>query len=245
MDWTIVKKDKFVPGGTSECGAGALGWGVALFYDKNRIKEGPTTYAEFFDTKKFPGKRTLREGAKMTLEVALLGDGVAKGDVYKVLATEEGQKRAFKKLSEIKSDVVWWKAGPQPLQLVGSGEVQYAVGYVGRTIRANEQSKTNYPILWDTMLWAIDSYAVVRNSSNKTEAMKLIDYMTDEGPLLEYAKQWPVSPATASVANNEDLKKSNTGMIASHSDEGVLIDTDFWLIHGDDLEAKFNAWKAQ
>jgi putative spermidine/putrescine transport system substrate-binding protein len=245
IDWSIVHREKFIPGGTTDCGAGALGWGVTLFYDQDRIKDGPKTYAEFWDTKRFPGKRTLRSGAKMTLEVALLADGVPKSEVYKTLATAAGQDRAFAMLDKIKSTIVWWKAGPQPLQLVGSGEVAYAVGYVGRAIRANEEDKKNYSVLWDTMLYSIDMWAVVRNSPMKKQAMEIIDFMTDEAPLLAYAKDWPVSPATASVANNEELKKKNPGMVATYANRGLIINTEFWLVHGDQLEARFSAWQAK
>jgi putative spermidine/putrescine transport system substrate-binding protein len=122
---------KFIPGGIAPCGAGAVGWGVALFYDEARIKNGAQTYADLFDLQRFPGKRSFRAGPKMTLEIALMADGVAPQDVYKVLATKAGQDRAFAKLDTIKPSIVWWKSGAQPLQLVGSGEVAYAVGYIG------------------------------------------------------------------------------------------------------------------
>ena len=77
MDWSVVKKDKFIPNGTSACGAGAVLWGVSLFYDQTKIKNGPTTYGELWDLAKFPGKRSLRFTPKTTLEIALIADGVA------------------------------------------------------------------------------------------------------------------------------------------------------------------------
>ena len=84
----------------------------------------------------------------------------------------------------------------QSLQLVGSGEAAYAVGYVGRTIRANEGG-AKYPVQWNTLLFSFDYWAVVRNSPNKAEAMKLIDFMTAEKPLTNLAQDWAVSPANA------------------------------------------------
>ena len=46
-------------------------------------------------------KRGMRRGARMTLEIALMGDGVAPADVYKVLATPQGQQRAFAALDRL------------------------------------------------------------------------------------------------------------------------------------------------
>ena len=107
LDRAVVRQDKFIPGGVTPCGAGAVGWGVALFYDQKRIAAGPRSYAELWDTKTFPGKRSLRFGPKMTLEIALLSDGVAPADVYAALATKAGQDRAFARLDAIKPDIIW------------------------------------------------------------------------------------------------------------------------------------------
>jgi putative spermidine/putrescine transport system substrate-binding protein len=244
IDWSVVDRKKFISDGTTTCGAGAVGWGISLFYDSVRTPSGPSNYAEFWDTIKFPGKRTLRSGAKMTLEIALIADGVAASDVYKILATTDGQRRAFTKLDALKSQIVWWKSGAQPLQFVGSGEVAYAIGYVGRTIRANDGG-AKYPVQWNTMLYSFDYWAVVRNASNKAEGMKMIQYMTDEAPLKALAQDWAVSPANAAVANSAEIRAKNPGMIAAHADKGLFISTDFWVVHGEDLEAKFNAWLAK
>jgi putative spermidine/putrescine transport system substrate-binding protein len=244
IDWTAVRRDKFIPGGTTECGAGAVGWGVTLFYDRARIPAGPQSFADLWDVRRFPGKRSLRFGPKMTLEVALLADGVPAREVYALLATPEGQARAFRKLDQLRPHLVWWRSGTQPLQLVGSGEVAYALGYVGRTARAIAEG-ADYPLLWPTLLYSFDYWAVVRGSPNRAEAMRMIDFMTDARPLLALSQSWPVSPANIEAANDPGLRQRNPGMVSNHVAEGLFIDTDFWVEHGADLEARFNAWAAQ
>ncbi len=244
IDYSVINRDKFIEGATSECGIGGTGWGAAVFYDTVRHPEGPKTVADFFDVEKFPGKRSMRTGPKMTLEAALLADGVAKEDVYKVLATDEGVARAFVKLDTIKDQIVWWKSGAQPLQLVGSGEVDYAFGYTGRVIKANSEG-SKYQLDWDTLFYSIDYWAVVEGSPMKDEAMKLINWITDEGPLRKQAAIWPISPANKAVNEDPEIQKANPGMVLNHSAEGLFINTEFWIEHGDELEAKFTAWAAQ
>ncbi len=68
----------------------------------------------------------------MTLEWALIADGVSPTDVYKVLGTPAGVDRAFKKLDSIKSSIVWWEAGAQPPQLLSDGAVVMTQVYNGR-----------------------------------------------------------------------------------------------------------------
>lgn len=244
LDPAVVRQDKFIPGGVTPCGAGAVGWGVALFYDQKRIAQGPRSYAELWDTKAFPGKRSLRFGPKMTLEIALMSDGVAPKDVYAVLATKAGQDRAFARLDAIKPDIIWWRSGAQPLQLVGSGEAAYAVGYVGRTARAASEG-ASYPLLWDTMLFSFDYWAVVRASPHVADAMRLVDYMTDAKPLLALGQDWAVSPANAAAAADPALQARHPNMIASHAGQGLFINTDFWAENGEELEARFATWAAR
>lgn len=244
IDYSVVDGSKFIDGATHECGVGGTGWGAAMFYDKARHAEGPSTFAEFWDVEAFPGKRALRTGPKMTLEAALLADGVGKNELYEVLATDEGVDRAFAKLDEIKDHMIWWKSGAQPLQLVGSGEVDYAFGYTGRIIRANGEG-SDYALNWGTLLFSIDYWAVVSGSPMADEAMKMVDWITSSEPLRAQAAIWPISPANKEVNADPELQAANPGMVLNHADEGLFISTEFWIQHGDELEAKFTSWAAQ
>lgn len=244
LDWSVIDRTRFVPGGTLACGAGAVGWGLTLFYDQKRIANGPTNYAELWDTARFPGKRSFRFTPKTTLEIALMADGVPFQDVYKVLATKSGQDRAFAALDRIKPDIVWWRSGAQPLQFVASGEVAYAVGFVGRTARASAEG-ASYPLLWPTLLFSFDYWAVVKGSPHSAQAMKMIEFMTSPAPLRALATDWAVSPATREVAEDPAVRARNPAMVANHAEIGLSINTEFWVEYGDDLEKRFNAWAAR
>ena len=91
------------------------------------------------DVAKIPGKRGMRKTAKYTLEIALMADGVAPNDVYKTLATEAGVERAFKKLDQLKPNLVWWEKGSQPPQLLASGEVTMTDRWLGRFLDKMEE----------------------------------------------------------------------------------------------------------
>ena len=168
IDWDkLGGKDKFLPAGVHDCGVGAIVWSTLLSYDGDRLKEAPTSWADFWDTKKFPGKRGLRRGPKYALEFALMADGVPPADVYKVLRTPEGVDRAFKKLDEIKPDIVWWESGAQPLQLLASGEVVMTTAYNGRITGINKTEGKNFKVVWPGSIYAIDSWVILKDSPNK------------------------------------------------------------------------------
>ncbi|MGG5809107.1 extracellular solute-binding protein [Falsiroseomonas sp. CW058] len=241
IDWSVVRRDRFLPGGTTTCGAGAIGWGVAVFWDGARHAAGPRDFREFWDTQRFPGRRTLRRGARMTLEIALMADGVPAAEVYRVLATPAGQQRAFAALDRIRPSLHFWTGGQQPIELVNAGEVAYAVGFVGRTANAI-RGGARYDLVWDTLLYSFDYWAVVRGSPNAAAGMRLIDHMTSPAPLLDLTRVWPINPVTAAVANDPDVRARNPLMMSNHQDRGLQIDTEFWLEYGPDLEQRFASW---
>src|SRR5205823_919921 len=125
----IGDKADFVPGSISECGIGIFAWSQAFVYDADKVAGTPGSWADFWNVKKFPGKRGLRRSAKYTLEIALLADGVAPDDVYKLLATRQGVDRAFRKLDQIKADTIWWEAAPQPALFLAANRVVMSSSY--------------------------------------------------------------------------------------------------------------------
>lgn len=116
----------------SPCGIGTLAWSLIIAYDKDKVSSPPEGWSDFFDIEKIPGKRGLRKSARLTLEVALMADGVQPKDVYAELGTEEGFQRALEKLDTIKDHIVWWESGAQPLEWLASGEVVMTSAYSGR-----------------------------------------------------------------------------------------------------------------
>ena len=101
----------------------------------------PTEICAVFDLESYPGKRSLEKRPINNMEWALLCDGVAKDDVYDVLATPEGQDQALAKLDTIKDSVVWWSAGADTPQLLADGEVVMGSTYNGRLFSVIEEQK--------------------------------------------------------------------------------------------------------
>jgi putative spermidine/putrescine transport system substrate-binding protein len=96
----------------------------------------PSDICAIFDLETYPGKRALNKRPIANVEWALLCDGVAKGEIYDVLATPEGQERALAKLDTIKDQTIWWTAGADTPQLLADGEVVMGSTYNGRLFSA-------------------------------------------------------------------------------------------------------------
>lgn len=238
--------DAYLPAAVSDCGVGAILYDFILAYDGDKIKDAPAGWADFFDTKKFPGKRALRQGPKTNLEIALIADGVAPADVYKVLATDEGVDRAFEKLDSIKSDLIFWKAGAQPAQLLASGEVAMTSAYNGRITAANAKDAKNFKIVWNGALYTIDSWVILKDSPNLADAYKFLEFAGKAENQKELPKYvtYGVTNASATAlidpALLPDLPTAPANMANVKS-----IDDQFWLENLDRLNERFNKWAAK
>ena len=113
----------------------------------NLVKGNPKKIEDFFNTKKFPGKRALYKSALSNLEIALAADGVKPGNgganIYKKLKTKKGRQRALYKINDLCADprggCVFWSAGAQPAELLASGEVVMSTAWNGRMFNAEIQ----------------------------------------------------------------------------------------------------------
>jgi len=229
----------------SECGAGFFVWSTVLTYDGNKLKTAPTSWADFWDVKKFPGKRALRKSAKYTLEIALMADGVKREDVYKVLATPAGVDRAFRKLDELKPNIQWWESGAQPLQWLVSGDVTLASAYNGRIGTAQAEGH-NFKIVWDGNLYDFDNWAIVKGSKHKALAEKFIAFSLQPENQKVYAENIPYGPAN--IKAGKLLTADRLAQLPTAPEnmaKAVQVNATFWLEHGEELEQRFNAWAAK
>lgn len=79
MDYDVISKDG-IEDSCSTYGVPSYTWANVIAYNSSKYQAdtAPQSWAEFWDTSKFPGERTFYKSPYETLEVALLADGVAK-----------------------------------------------------------------------------------------------------------------------------------------------------------------------
>ncbi|WP_127997348.1 ABC transporter substrate-binding protein [Piscinibacter defluvii] len=241
----IAPKSDFLPAAVSDCGVGIFVWSTVMAYNGDKLKTAPVTWADFWDTKKIPGKRGLRKGARYNLEFALMADGVKSADVYKVLGTKEGADRAFKKLTELKPNIQWWEAGAQPPQFLVAGDVVLSTVYNGRIDAANREGK-NLKITWTGGIYDLDYWVIPKGTPNKDAAMKFIAFASTPEAQAEYAKNIAYGPTNTKALAKLDAKVlENLPTSPANSKDALQFSIKFWADQGEELEKRFAAWAAQ
>ena len=238
----IGNKADFNPAAVTECGLGVFVWSTVMAYNGDKLKDGPKTWADFWDVKKYPGKRGMRKGARYNLELALMADGVKVGDVYKVLATKDGAERAFKKLSELKPNIQWWEAGAQPPQFLVAGDVAMTTVYNGRIDAANREGK-NLRISWTGGIYDLDYWVIPKGAPNKEASLKFIAFASTADAQAEYAKNIAYGPTNNKALAKLDAKVlENLPTSQANSKDALQFDLKFWADQGEALEKRFASW---
>ncbi|WP_417661046.1 ABC transporter substrate-binding protein [Pseudomonas sp.] len=241
VDGTPAEED-FIPDAlSSECAIGNIVWSVVFAYNEKTIGDTKaSSIGDFFDIAKIPGKRAMRKRPQVNMEWALLADGVAPKDVYEVLATPEGQERAFKKLDTIKKDIVWFDSWSQAPQLLNDGGAVLVQSANGRFYDSIRKEGKPFVIVWNGHVYDLDAWAVLKGSPKKDLAFKFIAYATQSKPL-----------AGMSDVAYGPTRKSSTPMMdpaaaphlpTAHLDEGIRAGSEFWADYGESLGEKFNEW---
>ncbi|MCF1502974.1 extracellular solute-binding protein [Afifella sp. H1R] len=247
--------EDFIDGTLGDCFIPQILYATMFAYNEEAFPDGgPKTVADVWDLEKFPGTRSLQKIPQKNLEWALIADGVPADEVYEVLATREGQDRAFAKLDEIKDNVIWWSEGAQSPQMLADQEAVIATAYNGRIFNAQVNEDQPFKIMWDHQMFEVDGWVVpVDQSENDLKLIK--DYLyfaTDTQRLADQAKYIAYAPARKSSVplvgkmDGTDIDmKPHMPTTPENFETAVQFDTSFWADYGDQLEERFNAWLAQ
>jgi putative spermidine/putrescine transport system substrate-binding protein len=255
-DGTPASKDfvsgSLTPGGTN-CFIPQIVYSTTFGYRTDMVGGSPpSTIADVFDLKKYPGKRALEKKPIGNLEWALIADGVPGEKVYEVLGTAAGVDRAFAKLDTIKDAVVWWTKGAQPPQLLADGEVIMASAYNGRLFSAIAEKKQPIAMLWDWQVFDLDGWVIPKGTKNLEAVKTYLKFATDTQRLADQAKFISYGPARMSsaplVGKHADLgidMKPHMPTDPNNSKTTLNFDYVWWADNRAEMDERFNAWLAK
>jgi len=250
LDWDkLGGRALALPQTASDCGAGAVLRSTVLAWNRDKFT-GTPTWAEFWDVAKVPGKRGLHRGARYNLEIALLADGVAPGDIYGTLRTDAGIDRAFRKLDQLKPYVVWWTDPNEAPRLLASGDVlmtSAAADHIVAVIRSTDpQARHNFAVQWSGTIDEVESWAILAGSPNIPAATKLLAFAAD--PKVQHALPALGAFGGATIGADDKLPPELLAVSPSAPANlagGLMVDESFWHDNGAKLDKQFDAWMAK
>jgi putative spermidine/putrescine transport system substrate-binding protein len=247
LDWANIDPNNALPEDAKLSDAGiAATYTTILAVRTDKLPEGKqmTSWADFWDIENFPGGRALQNQPIDNLEFALIADGVAPADVYKVLANKEGQDRAFAKLDEIKPHITaWWTAGAQPIQMISDGEVAFTSAWNGRVTKLASEG-VPVDIVWNGGGLKPSYVAIIKGSDKVEEGQKYISFMlTDPARAAKFAELVSYPGLVKGLFDHMDPQKGKTMPTHPENVKGQFVtDAIFWGKHLGELKERWEDW---
>lgn len=201
-----------------------VGWNPEVFPATHE----PRTWADLWNVKEFPGRRTACGWFPYYMvEIALMADGVPKEQVYPM--TAEKIAHGFNKIRELRSHInVWWSSGAQSAQLFADKEVDLGMVYAARlreVIKSGHQAKWSFAQPLMEAQWL----GIPKGSQNIEAATKWVNVSLTKESQVQMMRMNglpPTNPKAFDLVTPEE-KASGLGDAESVKN-GLLLDSNFW-----------------
>ncbi len=244
LDYSIIDTTGIPPELVNSHYIGFINFTKVIAYRKDVYGDnGPKSWADFWDTEKFPGKRSMHGKVNYNLEAALMADGVPMDQVYATLATDEGKERAWAKLESIVPDVtVWYRGGSQSAQLLRDGEVDMI--HMGHNrVESVIESGIEVGYTFDGGTMDIDCLLVPKGAPNKDNAMRLINELIKAEAQARLAATMPLGPVNTGAFDTGIIPPEKMQAINTHPDnygKQLLVDPNFYIENLGPLTERFD-----
>lgn len=205
------------------------------------VDQVPQTWADMWDTQKFPGGRSFPnfDDPWRVMAAALLADGVSRDKLFPL-----DIDRALRKLEQIRPAVsVWWKTGDQSVQGFRNGD--YSLGQIWLT-RAKAMQAEGLPIGWSYKASFLvgDRIALVKGAPHHDNALKLIAFWLNspeaQAKACEVLSCTPPSSDAISLMSEEVRKSMPSG--DEVRDTIVVPDADWINANSALMLQRWNSW---
>lgn len=237
IDYSVVSKDKTLPNYALEHGVSIILYGYAFVYDTEAYGDNPpNSWADFFDTAKFPGKRSLYKWANGSLEAALMADGVDKDALYPL-----DMDRALNKIKGMKDDSLYWGSGAEAHSMCVNGEVSMGMVWQNRGRNIEMDTDGRYKLVMNQALAMPGAYIVPKgNPAGREEIMKFIAQAQDPDAQLQLLDCLGMTPSNpAAFANIPEGQQPYAITSAMNIDGVAFNDPTWWGENGGDAVNAF------
>ncbi len=243
-DYSIIDTKDIVPAYKKSHGIPFSLYLFVMAWDTRQIPadKGPQSWADFWDTNKFKGKRSLLANIVdgCSLEIALLADGVPLDKLYPL-----DVDRALKSLERLgRNNIIWHNTNAEPMQQITSGAVSLATCFNGRAVNAIAGGGA---VAYNSFNAGVTgtAYCVSTASANKKEAFELLNYMLNAGPAgVEYIKTTHYT--VPNMAITKLVPQDIVDQLATSDklkDKVFIKDNEWWAANLARVTGKFKEWQ--
>jgi putative spermidine/putrescine transport system substrate-binding protein len=173
---------------SDSCSVPADVYSAVILYDKKKFgKNPPTSWKDFFDLSKYPGKRAVwNYVGGNALEAAALADGVPSNKLYPL-----DIDRAVSKLKSLGDDISYYSSLAQGPEMLLNGQAAMVMSYNTRAYVAVNAAPDTVGVVWNQQILAWDAWAVPKGVKNPNLAMAFLNHIAKPATQENVAKTYP------------------------------------------------------
>ncbi|WP_328365015.1 extracellular solute-binding protein [Streptomyces sp. NBC_00445] len=235
-DW--VRRCDLVPKAYQDYCAGGYAWSQVMGWS-TELDATPTGWADFFDTRKFPGKRAFPKSLYMgAMELALLADGVPKDKIYPL-----DFDRATAKLDELKPHMIFYDTYAQGQQYMAQGSASMIATSSARMIQLKNDGKPADFTFQDAMLYPWSAFTMPQKPQNADAVNALLDYMSTPEQQALIAKKIYLGPTVSKALDLlSDKELALTPSAPDNVAKQLSVDVDYLGTTDATYVEKFTSW---
>jgi putative spermidine/putrescine transport system substrate-binding protein len=237
-DW--VRRCDLVDEKYQDYAAGSYAYSVVMGWSPD-IEGTPENWVDFFDTKKFPGKRAFPKSIYAgTVEIALMADGVSKDDLYPL-----DFDRAFSKLDQLKKDLIFYDSYAQGQQLLVQGSADMIATANSRMIQLEDEGRGAFT--YDqAVLYPWGAFPLTQKAPNADAANALVDTMSHPSVQAEIARRLFLGPTVSDAfdeLSDEELARQPNS--PDNQDLAAVVETEVAAEQDVEYVERFFGWVGQ
>lgn len=207
---------------------GTVSWGLA-YNTRSYPNGGPQSWADAWDTDKFPGLRSMFAPiAARHIEYALMADGLA---TAKVNPLDDAKiDRGFKKLADLKDHVgAWYGSLAQAQSLLLSQEIDVAEFVNGRAHAAQDLGEP-IEFTYNEAVMNLLTWVLAKGAPNRDNAIKFLAFSSRPDRQAAFAEQIYYGPTNSKGLEyiGSDKTLSRLPSYPDNMAKQVLLDGEFW-----------------
>lgn len=191
-------------------GVGSQYYASVIAYNtrKYTADNHPRTWADVWDTAKFPGPRVFPAGSYQLrpIEPALLAGGTTAEKLYPL-----DLEKAYRSLAKIRPSVIKWvSSGNAAPQALVDGEADIAIANHGRISQLRDEgAPVDY--VWDGAVVTASFWAIPKGAKNYKNTLKFIEFASRAERQADFASRMPYGPSNmkASAALPAKIARDN------------------------------------
>lgn len=238
LDWSLADRASLMPGAAFDSYVASEVAPLVLAWNTEQLPNGPDPkdWSALLMVDAIKGQRGLYKQASQTMEVILLGDGVASDKLYPL-----DVDRALNAMTKIRDHITFWVHGAESAQLLASGEVAMSAAWNGR-VQPLKDSGAPIDFTFDNSLITSGTWIIPKGGKNTKWAQMFVAHCQDpknQAAAAEVVNYGPVVPAAYKLIRPERLK------VLPDPSKGVWQDYGYWADNTEPVYAKFNNWMTQ